>query len=124
MFCNILKYIPFISFYRFFNSLQNTGSGYARSGKEVERLILAAFCLSASRSSRLTRQTRAHPTNQGEPKLCVRDLLKSHWIAENLYRFYPIAGLTLRNVMHFFIKTSPTNIILQSIFMFKMRKVT
>jgi len=38
--------------------------------------------------------------------------------------FYPIAGLILRNVMHIFIKTFPTNIILQSIFIFKMRKVT
>lgn len=36
MLCNILKYIPFVSFYMFFNSLQNTGSGYARSGKEVQ----------------------------------------------------------------------------------------
>ena len=38
--------------------------------------------------------------------------------------FYPIVNLILRNVMHIFIKTSSTNIILQSIFMFKMRKVT
>ena len=43
---------------------------------------------------------------------------------EAIIDFYPIVNLILRNVMHIFIKTSPTNIILQSIFMFKMRKVT
>lgn len=47
MLCNILKYIPFISFYRFFNSLQNTGSGLFGDKKNAEVVMKAPDAFSA-----------------------------------------------------------------------------